>query len=116
MEELKPCPFCGEKATFASDNGRHGEVFSVWHICPNVGGRFNKYGSTESTRIDTGWHDSEELAINEWNRRAIDLDELLKIADEIYNLTKYCPIEESMFVLCSTLRDKADRIRKALGV
>lgn len=44
-----------------------------------------------------------------------DREELLKIADEIYELTKYCPIEESMFVMCSVLRDKSDRIRKALG-
>lgn len=45
LDGLKPCPFCGGDATVSDDSGRHGEMFSVWHKCPNDGGRFNRYGS-----------------------------------------------------------------------
>lgn len=105
MEKLKPCPFCGGEATVADDSGRHGEMFSVWHQCPNDGGRFNRYGSVDALIIDTGWYDTREQAIEAWNRRAgeCDSEALLSVCAEI---------DDADVDGCI---DWADRIRKAIG-
>ena len=52
MEELKPCPFCGAKATL----WREGGVDRPYHILCGCGGR-------------VGWFETREEAIEAWNRR-----------------------------------------------
>ena len=64
MSELKPCPFCGSNAKPM-----------------RVGaGRIVK---CEGCGVSTSFMADDPTAA--WNRRAIDRDELLKIADELEN-------------------------------
>lgn len=65
--ELKPCPFCGSEGVF---RGMLEEVHYVecCDCCANV----ETYNGIED-------------AVKTWNTRAIDRDELLKIADELEN-------------------------------
>ena len=84
--ELKPCPFCGSKHV-------HGEkvkrgIYRVECWCCGA--------SVESVN-------SIEKAIKWWNTRAIDRDDLLKVADE-------CECADVDGVV-----DWAARIRKAVG-
>ena len=61
MDELKPCPFCGEKAVIRTFPGINFDCYKVYcsnircYICP-------------VTRI---YHDKKE-AIEAWNRRYVD--------------------------------------------
>ena len=57
MNELKPCPFCGDKATI-TDGGFSGEQFLVRcreSLCPAASGTVRK---------------TQKQAIAAWNRRA----------------------------------------------
>ena len=84
-EELKPCPFCRHDA----------RVFGVWGVvkvlCSNCG-------------AGTGRRLSLQGAIEDWNRRAIDVDALREVVAEI---------EEADV---DGTGDWADRIRKAVGL
>ena len=65
--ELKPCPFCG------SDDVFRGMLEEVHYVeCWHCGAKIETYNGIED-------------AVKTWNTRAIDRDELLKIADELEN-------------------------------
>lgn len=86
MSELKPCPFCGSQHV-------HGEkvkrgIYRVECWCCGA--------SVESVA-------SIDKAIKWWNTRAIDREDLLKVADE-------CECADVDGVV-----DWADRIRKAVS-
>lgn len=106
MEKIKPCPFCGAEArmysgtTYRFDSG-HGWVCAC-KACDAQG----EIGETE------------EEAVRNWNRRVVNIDALLGIADEIeepwpsdVEIDGAIPLEE----LTSFEHAIADRIRKAVG-
>ena len=66
MEELKPCPFCGEPDPTIYED-----------IEPCGTGKYNVqiYCSNQNCSLDFGWHESEEEAIEAWNTRADDKGE-----------------------------------------
>ena len=84
-EELKPCPFCGHDA-------------SVFGICGVVKVLCSNCGASTGPRL------SLQGAIEDWNRRAIDVDALREVVAEI---------EEADV---GGTGDWADRIRKAVGL
>lgn len=92
MSELKPCPFCGSKAKLM----RVGACRIV---------------KCEGCGVSTSFLADD--AAQAWNTRAIDRDELLKIADEL---------ENEFFVVYDSYEDTIDhadcfveRIMKAIG-
>ena len=66
--ELKPCPFCG------SDDVVFGAALEDWYYveCWDCSAKVESCNGMED-------------AVAGWNARAIDRDELLKIADELEN-------------------------------
>lgn len=97
-EPLKPCPFCGHDAIVFGVCG----VAKV--ICSNCG-------------ASTGPRLSLQGAIEDWNRRAIDVDALREVVDELE-----CALRPkdytSVDALCELSNDAskalAKRIRKAV--
>lgn len=83
--ELKPCPFCGSEDIFGGPGPEGEHYVECWDCCAKV----------ESCN---GMAD----AIAGWNRRAINRDELLKVADE-------CERAD-----VDGVTDWAERIRKAV--
>lgn len=65
--ELKPCPFCGSEGVICN---RFEDVYYV--ECLGCSAKVESYNGLED-------------AVAGWNTRAIDRDELLKIADELEN-------------------------------
>lgn len=99
-EPLKPCPFCGHDASMFGVCG----VVKV--LCSNCG-------------ASTGPRLSLQGAIEDWNRRAIDVDALREVADELecaYRSDDYASVD----ALCELSNDAskalAKRIRKAVGL
>lgn len=98
--ELEPCPFCGHDAV-ARAVGVGGEV-----VCSNCSAIMGPRLSFRS-------------AIENWNRRAIDVDELREVVDELE-----CALRPkdytSVDALCELSNDAskalAKRIRKAVGL
>ena len=84
-EELKPCPFCRHDA-------------SVFGVCGVVKVLCSNCGASTGPRL------SLQGAIEDWNRRAIDVDALREVVAEIE--------EADVDGTC----DWADRIRKAVGL
>lgn len=84
--ELKPCPFCGSDDVFCSQ-GLEGEDYVECWDC--------------SAKVES--YNGMDDAIAGWNSRAIDRDELLKIADECKQAN------------INNMTDWAERIRKAVG-
>lgn len=78
-EKLKPCPFCGGKATFltVTNKSSHSVVGVVFEIkCMKCGTKFLKSYECEMFMdqdggIQTG-KDERMKAIADWNRRAND--------------------------------------------
>lgn len=112
MNELRPCPFCGGEACCKSDDAgwdyRGDNVFVATVGCPNCGASFElEHHGDDLLRDDDiegeTCHALEEQAAALWNARAIDRDELLKVADEC----------ESADV--DGVSDLAARIRNAAG-
>ncbi len=61
-EELKPCPFCGDKADMIENSGRVKNQPKSFHPCCH---------NRECIMfIGAQWYNSEKEAINAWNRRA----------------------------------------------
>lgn len=83
--ELKPCPFCGSEDVTCD---RFEDVYYV--ECWDCSAKIESYNGAED-------------AVAGWNTRAIDRDDLLKVADEFERADVYGVI------------DWAARIRKAVG-
>lgn len=83
--ELKPCPFCGSEDVSCD---RFEDVAYV--ECWNCSAKVESYNGMDD-------------AIAGWSSRAIDRDELLKIADECEQTN------------INNMTDWAERIRKAVG-
>ena len=84
--ELKPCPFCGSDDVFCGQ-GPEGEDYVECWDC--------------SAKVES--YNGMDDAIAGWNSRAIDRDELLKIADECKRTN------------INNMTDWDERIRKAVG-
>lgn len=83
--ELNPCPFCG------SEDVTCDRLEDVYYVeCWDCGAKVESYNGLED-------------AVAGWNARAIDRDDLLKVADECERADVDCVI------------DWAERIRKAVG-
>ncbi len=66
MTELKPCPFCGRKPTKVRQHqvaGMGRIYYSIGCVAPN---------SSCAVKPHTRFFNSEEVAIEAWNRRAGD--------------------------------------------
>lgn len=80
MNELKPCPFCGGEPVFHEAS----QISEAWFVasvscrrgCAQIVSRGMETKTAEM---------ANESAIAAWNKRVIDRDELLKIADELEN-------------------------------
>ena len=73
-EELKPCPFCGEKAIIKAVDKNYG--FTIWCQCKdgNCGARTVGY-CPDTNNEDNSLENIERCknkAIGAWNRRADD--------------------------------------------
>ena len=86
MSELKTCPFCGSDRVYGTKARKGLYRVECWCCGANIG----SFGGIKN-------------AIKWWNTRAIDRDELLKVADE-------CECADVDGVV-----DLAARIRKAVG-
>ena len=84
-EELKPCPFCGHDA-------------SVFGVCGVVKVLCSNCSASTGPRL------SLQGAIEDWTRRAIDVDALREVVAEIED----ADVDGD--------GDWADRIRKAVGL
>ena len=107
MTELKQCPFCGGEA----------KLVRTWHlhhiVCRSCGatiGEVNEHPNDFRTRDEV---------IAAWNRRAIDRNALLDLAEELEE--PWCleegfeTVEGIMHVAEEYERAVAERIRKAVG-
>ena len=99
-ENLKPCPFCGHDAV-ARAVGVGWEV-----VCSNcsaiIGPRLSLQG-----------------AIENWNRRAIDVDALCEVADELkcaYRPEDYASVDELCWLSNDAEKALAKRILDAVGL
>lgn len=82
MSDLKPCPFCGGEAKTVHYDG------ALTICCPACDKNWDLKGERPGERWAAdfefnGWSEEDDSAvIAAWNRRAIDIDELLAVADE----------------------------------
>ena len=98
MSELKPCPFCGCKDIEIRDL-----KLGIYAICRRCGA---------SIRFSHSIVD----AIAAWNRRTIDRDELIMIADSLDDSWAQFPDDTIMCEEVDTYEQEiAARIRKAVG-
>lgn len=121
-EKLKPCPFCGGEAkTKRGDDGS-----SLIIYCPTCNRDWDLKGERPGERWAAdfefvGWSEEDDsAAIAAWNRRAIDRDELLRIADDLEEELdcpdrEYCPNILFAEDVLKFEREMAARIRKAVG-
>lgn len=65
MEELKPCPFCGNEFPILNYS-RAIDIFTV--SCPNC--HLNVHFGYASASVEIGFEKARERAIERWNRRA----------------------------------------------
>ena len=109
---LKPCPFCGgEAGSKSEDAGWDSRGENLWFVevgCMSCGANIEVERHCDHLLRDDDiegetYHALEELAAAMWNARAIDRDDLLKVADE-------CERAD-----VDGVTDWAARIRKAVG-
>ena len=120
MSELKPCPFCGSEA-----KTKHYEDNSSLIIyCPTCSKDWDLAGESPGERWAAdfefvGWSEEDDDAvIAAWNRRAIDRDELLEVAESLEK-----PWPDDKWYPDTLLREEvqlfegemAQLIRKAVG-
>jgi len=80
--ELKPCPFCGEKAWFSQTSFvRTDSAFQLGFDIECKGCGVKAPGSRGFIRMSLGangdlniWHDDREKAAEAWNRRTADAE------------------------------------------
>lgn len=117
-EKLKPCPFCGGEAKTKHEE----DNTSLIIYCPTCSRDWNLKEEAPGERWAAdfdfcGWGKEDDgAAIAAWNRRAIDRDALLKIADDLDS--SWAEFFEEL-IACEDV-DKfeqsiAARIRKAVG-
>ena len=72
-EELKPCPFCGERAKIKAVIKSYG--FTIWCEC-ECGARTDGFCPNINNAADTieNIEECTKRAIGAWNRRANDAD------------------------------------------
>lgn len=70
-EELKPCPFCGGKATLKAVTKSYG--LTIWCAC-DCGARTDGYCPDTNKEDDTieNIEECKKRAVKKWNRRAND--------------------------------------------
>ena len=93
-EKLKPCPFCGGRAYLS-------ERIS--------GGYYVECESINGCLAESGNYDTRGQAIEAWNRRVMDTDELDRIASAL-DREDYC-FGDKVQAACNSVL--AARIRKA---
>lgn len=72
MIELKPCPFCGGKANIGYGRiASHEAIVTITALCCNCHIGIFKYRSKEN---EWNTFQTEEEAIEAWNRRADNVD------------------------------------------
>lgn len=78
--ELKPCPFCGSEPEFHEAS----QISETWFVasvnCRSCCAQVVSQGMETKTA-----EMANESAIAAWNKRVIDRDELMAIADELEN-------------------------------
>ena len=119
MTELKPCPFCGGEAKTVHYDG------ALTICCPACSKNWDLEGERPGERWAadfefSGWSEEDDsAAIAAWNRRTIDRDELLRIADELEEPLKledgFDTAEELRRGIEEYERAVAELIRKAVG-
>lgn len=81
MKELKPCPFCGEKALLVSGEFIDGEYqeYTSNVKCKKCGARAQIISESMPLK------EVEEIAISSWNTRhnECDSESLIKLADQL---------------------------------
>ena len=101
MTELKPCPFCGSEPRIIED------LSIYWVRCDSL---------TCGVNAKTIPYNTRENAIKAWNTRAIDRDELLKVADSLDD--GWAQFHDDT-IMCEDVdayeQEIAARIRKAVG-
>lgn len=104
-EKLKPCPFCGGEAK----TKHYEDNTSLIVYCQTCSKGWNIKEEAPGERWASdfeffGWDsEDDDAVVAAWNRRAIDIDELLAVADE-------CEASDM-----GGASDWAVRIRKAVG-
>lgn len=105
--ELKPCPFCGDEPEFHEAS----QISETWFVasvnCRSCCAQVVSQGMETKTA-----EMANESAIAAWNKRIIDRDELLKIADELE--TKFFVVYDSYEDMIDHADCFVERIMKAV--
>mgnify|MGYP004558113023 CR=1 FL=1 len=101
--ELEPCPFCGSRSVYVEQIGSGG-YFNV--CCCNCLASVPLSGSRET-------------AVSVWNRRAVDVEALREVVDELecaYRPEDYASVDALCELSNAASKAVAKRIREAVGL